>query len=148
MSVPVPSSTDLFRTWHLSNWRSLSPSCLYSYSWAWAGNPYWRGKFSTVDLLELSSLYQLILNFKFNLPLLQNELPKFGGHLYWAYPSVRVPWLGQDLRLCLGHPSGHQVHRYLLEKAGRTLRGLPQQAPTRTSKRHAGPPSTRTTKIQ
>jgi len=39
------------------------------------GKPYWKGRLSTVDLLALTSLDQLILKLKYYLPLLQNKLP-------------------------------------------------------------------------
>ncbi len=39
------------------------------------GNPNRRGRLSTVDLLVLTTLDQLIFTLKFHLPLLQNRLP-------------------------------------------------------------------------
>ncbi len=39
------------------------------------GNPYWRERLSTVDLLVLTSLDQQLLYWKHFLPILQNKLP-------------------------------------------------------------------------
>jgi hypothetical protein len=52
------------------------------------GKPYWKGRLSTVDLLVLTSLNQLLFLFVLQtiFTFLQNKLPKWGGHLYWAFP--------------------------------------------------------------
>jgi hypothetical protein len=51
-----------------------------------AGKPYWRGKSSTVNLLVLTSLDQLIFILNIFLLMLQNKLPLWGGQLYYAFP--------------------------------------------------------------
>ncbi len=50
------------------------------------GKTNWRGRLSTVDLLALTSLDQLLLKLKTFFTFLQNELPKWGVQLYWAFP--------------------------------------------------------------
>jgi hypothetical protein len=46
-----------------------------------------RGRFSTVDLLVLTSLDPLLLYWKYYFPLLQNKPPQWESQLYWAsYP--------------------------------------------------------------
>jgi hypothetical protein len=54
-----------------------------------------RGRFSTVDLLVLTSLDQLLVILKHDLPFLQKKLPQWGGQLYWAFPLVSIPWLNK-----------------------------------------------------
>ncbi len=59
-----------------------------------AGNPYWKGMISTVDLLVLTGLDLLLLFkqtlFSFDL----HKATKWGGKLYCTgpSPSVSVPW--------------------------------------------------------
>ncbi len=54
-----------------------------------AGNPYWRERLSTVDLLVLTSLYQLILILKIlNIFYKQDTLTRRS-----IYRSVSIPWL-------------------------------------------------------
>jgi hypothetical protein len=71
------------------------------------GNLYWRGRLSTVDLLVLTSINQLIFRLKIFLPVLQNKLPNRGGQVYWALPFSQCSVIrislkcrhGQTLRL-------------------------------------------------
>ncbi len=58
--------------------------CLHEYTTA--GNPYWRGKISTIDLLVLTSSNQLLLILKLYFSHLQNNLSYCGGQSYWAFP--------------------------------------------------------------
>ncbi len=69
------------------------------------GKPYWRGSMSTLDLLVLTSLYQLLFKEKLNFHCLQNNLSVWGGQLYWAFPfskSSLIRYLGDVLA-----PSSH-----------------------------------------
>ncbi len=55
---------------------------LYIKNIVWTGNPYWRGRLSTVDLLVLTSLDQLLL--------IQQKIlcffTKQATLMYWAFP--------------------------------------------------------------
>ncbi len=50
-----------------------------------AGNPYWRDRLSTVGLLVLNSLEQLLLIMQTSFIFLPNKLPERGGQRYWAF---------------------------------------------------------------
>ncbi len=53
---------------------------------ALAGKSCYRGMLTTVDLLALTSLDQLLLHWKCFFTFLQNKLPYLGGQLHWAFP--------------------------------------------------------------
>jgi len=50
------------------------------------GKSYWKGSPSTIDLLGLTNLDGLVLHWKCWSYFLQNNLPWWGGQLYWAFP--------------------------------------------------------------
>ncbi len=50
------------------------------------GNPHWRERISTLDLLVLTSWDQLLFIQKLYIYVLQNTLFKWGGQLYWVFP--------------------------------------------------------------
>ncbi len=56
------------------------------FCWSDRAGSYRRGRLSTVDLLVLTSLDQPLLILKMLFYFLQNELPQWGGQLYWAFP--------------------------------------------------------------
>ncbi len=65
--------------------------------WPWKarpGNPYWRERFSTVDLLVQTSLDQLLLRLKTLFTFLLNKLFNEEVNCTEPPPSVSVPWLG------------------------------------------------------
>ncbi len=64
------------------------------------GKPCWRGRNTTVDLPVPTSLDQLYLILNILLPSLQNKLHWWGGQLYWAFPSVSIPWLNFNSFWC------------------------------------------------
>jgi hypothetical protein len=71
---------------------SCHPDLLAKTAMVESGNPYWRGRISTVDLLVPSSSDQLL----FILKLLNEEV-----NCTETSPSVRVPWLNEGKMICL-----------------------------------------------
>ncbi len=59
-----------------------------------AGKPYWRGSISTVDLLVLTSLDQLLWELKLNFPFYKTTYLNEEVNCTEPSPSVRVPCLG------------------------------------------------------
>jgi hypothetical protein len=51
-----------------------------------SGNPYWKGRLSTVDLLVLISLDMLLLLLQKLFTILQNKLTYGGGQLFLTIP--------------------------------------------------------------
>ncbi len=85
-------SRNLFITFALESY-CLSSKIEFEVDWRYpkvsrlqSRKSYWRGRLSTVDLLVLTRLDQLLFYWKYYIPLLQNKLPKWGGQLYWAFP--------------------------------------------------------------
>jgi hypothetical protein len=60
-----------------------------SYLWARSNvcprKSYWRGRLSTIDLLMLTSLDQLLFMLKILFTFLQNKLTQWGGQMYCAF---------------------------------------------------------------
>jgi len=61
-----------------------------NYLWHWSGNPCLSRKISTVDLLVLTGLEQLLLENIIYFFTKQATLMR--GQLYWACPSLSIPW--------------------------------------------------------
>ncbi len=57
-----------------------------------AGKSYWRGRLSTVDLLVLSSLDQLLFLWKYYLPFYKTSCPNEEVNCSEPFPSVSIPW--------------------------------------------------------
>jgi len=57
-----------------------------------AGKSYRRERLSTVDLHVLTSLYQLFLCCKYNLPFLNNKQPYEEVNGTEPFPLVSIPW--------------------------------------------------------
>jgi len=53
------------------------------------GNPNWKGRISTVDLLLLTSSNLLLFILKLHFSFLQNNLSQWGGQLQWAFPFIK-----------------------------------------------------------
>jgi hypothetical protein len=75
-------------------WLIWCTNSLKSKKWMFQGKAYWKGRLSTVDLLELSSLDQLLLRLKILLTFIYktsclNEVVKRTE----PSPSVNVPWM-------------------------------------------------------
>ncbi len=77
-SLRVPWCIPRLRVW--VRWPVVQP-----------GSTYLRGRLRTILLLVHASFNQLL----YYSPFLQNKLPLWGGQLYWAFSSFRVPWCTQ-----------------------------------------------------
>ncbi len=84
--------------------------CVFVSTSVLSGNPYWWGRLSTVDLLVLSCLDQLI----FSLKIVLTFVTKQASLMRWsAVPSLPLRWafLGCVLILCLSQDFFRPLHR-------------------------------------
>ncbi len=102
-------------TWKLFTF-SVVPSII-------PGNPYWRGRLSTVDLLVLTSLDQPLLKMLTLFTYKQNKQPLSVGQPYWAFPFSKSSLIIHDnFKMCCCMEDSQSSNKFIIPKCAVQLK--------------------------